>query len=134
LPWSLSDTGGHRARHAGDARPGKLLAPDLAGERLLRAYYAELVSLGVGQNDPGLCACLPDVNPAGAEREKPLDLLFAVIRAAGQVEVQAVLYRLGIGDRHEAHADRRVLVSPDDDLVLTLGEDLPVECLRPEPG
>src|SRR5450755_1294197 len=39
-----------------------------------------------------------------------------------------------IGDRHEAHADGRVLVSPDDDLALTLAENLPAECLRPEPG
>jgi hypothetical protein len=26
------------------------------------------------------------------------------------------------------------LVSPDDDLALTLGQDLPAQCLRPEPG
>ena len=45
-----------------------------------------------------------------------------------------VLDRLGIGDRHEAHADGRVLVGPDDDLVLALGQDLPAERLRPEPG
>jgi hypothetical protein len=56
------------------------------------------------------------------------------LRAAGQVEVHAVLYRLRIGDRHKAHADGRVLVSPDDDLALTLGQNLPAECLRPEPG
>src|SRR5437667_4193877 len=53
-----------------------------------------------------------------------------VLRAAGQVEVDAVLYRLRIGDRHEAHADGRVLVGPDDDLALTFGQDLPAECLR----
>jgi hypothetical protein len=48
--------------------------------------------------------------------------------------MHAVLDRLGIGDRHEAHADRRVLVGPDDDLVLALGQDLPAERLRSEPG
>ena len=41
---------------------------------------------------------------------------------------------LGVGDRHEAHADGRVLVGPDDDLVLALGQDLPAQHLRPEPG
>jgi hypothetical protein len=48
--------------------------------------------------------------------------------------MHAVLDRLGIGDRHEAHADGCVLVSPDDDLVLPFGQDLPAERLRPEPG
>ena len=45
----------------------------------------------------------------------------------------AVLDRLGVGDRHEAHADGCVLVSPYDDLVLPLGENLPAKPLRPEP-
>ncbi len=36
--------------------------------------------------------------------------------------------------RHEAHADGCVLVSADDDLALTLGENRPAERLRPEPG
>ena len=48
--------------------------------------------------------------------------------------MHAVLDYLGVGDRHEADADRRVLVSPDDDLVLALGQNLPAERLRPEPG
>jgi hypothetical protein len=53
--------------------------------------------------------------------------------AAGQVEVHAVLDCLRIGDRHEAHADGRVPVRADDDLALTLGQDLPAERLGPEP-
>jgi len=48
--------------------------------------------------------------------------------------MHAVLDRLGIGDRHEAHADGRVLVGSDDDLVLPLGQDLPAQRLRPEQG
>jgi hypothetical protein len=52
--------------------------------------------------------------------------------AAGEVKMYAVLDRLGVGDRHEAHADGRVLVGPDDDLVLPLRQDLPAERLRPE--
>jgi hypothetical protein len=109
-------------------------ASALADERLLRAYHAELVSLGVGQDRPGFLAGLPDVDAARPEREQSLDLLVAVFGAAGQVEVQAVLDRLGIGDRHEAQADRRVLVRADDDLALTLGQDPPAERLGPEPG
>ncbi len=46
----------------------------------------------------------------------------------------AVLDRLGVGDRHEAQAGGRVLAGPDDDLVLPPGQDLPAQCLRPEPG
>src|SRR5262249_9641407 len=97
-------------------------------------HYAELVSLGVGENGPGLGASLPDVNPACPEREKTVDLLETVCRAAGQVEVHTVLDRLGIGDRHEADSDGCVLVSPDNDLPLALGQDLPAKRLRPEPG
>ena len=48
--------------------------------------------------------------------------------------MHAVLDRLGIGDRHEAHADGCVHVGPDDDLVLPFGQDLPAERLGPEPG
>ena len=45
-----------------------------------------------------------------------------------------MLCRLRIGDRHEAHADGRVLIRPDNDLALTPGQNLPPERLRPEPG
>ena len=55
-------------------------------------------------------------------------------RLAAQTQMHPAIDRLGIADRHEAHADRRVLVSPDDDLVLALGQDLPARRLRPEPG
>src|SRR5215470_15749316 len=106
----------------------------LTDERFLRPHYAKLVSLGVGENGPGLSASLPDVNPACPERKKTVDLLETVCRVAGQVEVHTVLDRLGIGDRHEADADERVLVSPNNDLPLALGEDLPAKRLRPEPG
>ena len=106
----------------------------LADERVLRAYDAELVALWVGKDGPGLGAGLPDVDPLRPEREKAVDLLIAVCGAAGEIEMQAVLNRLGLGDRHETHADRCVLIGPDDDLVLPFGQDLPAERLRPEPG
>ena len=55
-------------------------------------------------------------------------------RLVAQTQMHPAVDRLGIADRHEAHAGGRVLVSPDDDLVLALGEDLPARRLRPEPG
>jgi hypothetical protein len=45
-----------------------------------------------------------------------------------------VLCRLRIGHHHEAHADGRVLICPDDDLAHTRGQNLLPEGLRPEPG
>src|SRR5919204_6999503 len=90
----------------------------LSDERFLRAHDAELVSLRVGKDSPGLSATLPDVHPARPERDKAVNLLIAIRGTAGQIEMLAVLDRLRTGDRHEAHADGRVLASPDDDLVL----------------
>jgi hypothetical protein len=60
--------------------------------------------------------------------------LVAIGGASGEVEMHAVLDRLGISDRHEADADGRVLVGPDDDLVLALGKYRPAKCLGPEQG
>jgi hypothetical protein len=105
-----------------------------AEERFLRAHYTELVSLGVGKNSPGLSAGLPSVHPPRPERKEAVDLLLAIGGASGQVEMHAVLDRLGISDRHEADADGRVLVGPDDDLVLALGKYRPAKCLGPEQG
>ena len=48
--------------------------------------------------------------------------------------MHAILDRLGIGDWHEAHADGRVLVGPDDDLIFALAQYLPAKRLRPESG
>ena len=95
---------------------------------------AELVSLRIGQDSLGLSVGLADVDPARPEREKAVDLLIAVRGAASEVEMRAVLDRLGIGDRHEAHAGGCVLPGPDDDLVLPLGQDRPAKCLCPGPG
>ena len=111
--------------------------PPLAGVKLvrpLRAHYAELVPLRVGKDSPGLSAGLPDIYPARPQRKKPAGLLLAIRSAGGEVKMHAVLDRLGIGDRHEAHADGCVLAGPDDDLVLALGQDLPAGRLCPEPG
>ena len=78
---------------------------------------------GVRQDSPGFSAGLPDADPARPERKQAVNLL-----------MHPVLDRPGPGDRHEAPADGRVLVSPDDDLVLPLGQNLPAKRLRPEPG
>ena len=63
-------------------------------------------SLRVGENSPGLSAGLADAGPARPGREEAVDLLVAVRGAAGVVKMHAVLDRLGVGDRHEAHAGR----------------------------
>jgi hypothetical protein len=81
----------------------------------------------------GSCGEPVDIDPARPEREKPVNLLIAVGGAGGEIKVHTVLDRLGIGNRHQADADRRVLAGPDDDLVLTLGENLPAKRPRPEP-
>src|SRR5260370_6051568 len=73
----------------------------------------------------GLSAGLPDVDPARPEREKAINLLVAVRGAAGEVEMHAVLDRLGLGDRLAAHAGERVCAGPDDALVHWLGKNLP---------
>jgi hypothetical protein len=87
----------------------------------------------VGKDSPRLSASLADVDPARPERKKAVNLLIAIRGAAGEVKMHPVLDRLGAGDRHEAHADGCVLVSPDDDLVLPLGDNLPAKRLCPEP-
>ncbi len=102
-------------------------------ERFLWAHYAELVSLRAGKDSPGVSAGLADVDPACPKRKEAVDLLIAVRGAGGEVKMHAVLDRLGVGDRHETHADGCILVGPDDDLVLALGQDLPAKYLRPEP-
>lgn len=48
--------------------------------------------------------------------------------------MDAIFDRLGLGDRHEAHADGRILFDPDNDLVLPLGQDFPAKRVRPELG
>src|SRR5215471_9150953 len=106
----------------------------LTDERFLRAHHTELVTLGVGKDSPGLSAGLSDVHPPCPELEKAVNLLIAIGGAAGEVDVHAILDRLGIGNGHEAHADWRVLVGPDDDLVLALAQYLPAKGPRPEPG
>ena len=68
----------------------------LTDERFLRAHDAELVSLRVGKDSPGLGAGLPDVDLTSPERKEAVDLLVAVRSAAGEVEMHAVLDCLGV--------------------------------------
>ena len=58
-------------------------AEALTDESLLRAHYAELVSLRIGKDSPGLSAGLPDVDSACPERKKAVNFLIAVRGAAG---------------------------------------------------
>src|SRR6266540_4436615 len=103
-------------------------------ERLLRTQDAKLVPLGVGEHGPGFRAALPDVDPARAERKNPLNLGVAAVRAGGKVKVQTILHRFAVGRWHEADSHCCSFVGADDDLSLTLRQDLPVQHLGPEPG
>jgi hypothetical protein len=106
----------------------------LTDECFLRAHNTELITFGVGEDSPGLGAGLSDVYPARPERKKTVNLLIAIGGVAGEVNMHAILDRLGVVDRHEAHADGRVLVGSDNDLILALAQYLPAKRLRPEPG
>src|SRR5215470_14978903 len=129
-PASLARTGRRSAEV--DRRGGP--APALAGKRFLRAHNAELVSLWVGKDSPGLGARLADVRAARPQRKEAFYLPVAVRGGAGQIEVHAVLDNLRTGHRHEANTDGCVRVRPDDDLVGVLRQDPPAKRLRPEPG
>src|SRR5262245_8960727 len=106
----------------------------LTDERRLRAYHAELVSLGVGEYGPRLGAGLADIHPAGAKCEDSLDLSSLIPGIGSEVEMETVLDGLLVGDGHEADANRGGLGRPDDDLSFALGEDLPIQHLGPEAG
>ena len=108
--------------------------PCSSDERFLRTQDTELVPLGIGEHGPRLRTALPDVDPSRAESENPLNLGVPAVRAGGEVKVQTILHRFAVGHRHEADSHRRGFVSADDDLSLTLGQDLPVQHLGPEPG
>jgi hypothetical protein len=56
--------------------------------------HAELVALGVGQDDEPLAPRLPDVCADRTEREQPLDLRVDPARDGTQVGVQPVLLLL----------------------------------------
>ena len=64
-------------------------------ESFLRAHYAELVSLRIGKDGPGLSAGLPNVDSARPERKKAVNFLIAVHGAAGEVKITRFLTVLG---------------------------------------
>jgi len=82
------------------------------GECFLRAHHAELISLGIGKYSPRLITSLADVNAACSERKKAVNLLIAVLGAARQVDMHAVLDCLWVSDRHEADPDGSVVAGP----------------------
>jgi hypothetical protein len=92
------------------------------------AEHAELVALGIGQHDPRLLA-LPDVDVTGSQADEAIDLVTLVLRA--EIEVQAVLCPLRLGDRLEEQAGDGVGRRPDLELVGLVVHDDPAEGLSP---
>ncbi len=76
------------------------------GAGLVPPQNAELVALGVGENDEALAAGLPDVGPAGAERQQPLDLRVDISVGGSEIRVVTVLPSLRVGGRLQPHAQR----------------------------
>ena len=92
---------------------------------------AELVALGVGQDDVALFGALPDVEVAGAEPQRRGHRVLLVGAAgAGQVKVHAVRRHLLRAARDEPEAELGVLAGQE----RTAGvlDDLPAEHVGPE--
>jgi Insertion element 4 transposase N-terminal len=96
-----------------------------AGERADQGAEAGGRRAAAGERDPE--------GGVGFFRGRARPATGALVRfVSEQAGMHAVLDRLRFGERREAHADRRVLIGPDDHL--TLGNNLPAECPRPEPA
>ena len=96
-----------------------------------RLDHAELVALGVAQDDVPLLGALPDVEMAGTEPQRRRHRLLLVVGAgAGEVEVNAVRSRLLRLARDEPEAELRVVTGQE----RTTGvlDDFPAEDPRPE--
>ena len=98
------------------------------GQGARGSEYAELVAFRVHEHGPGLLA-LSDVRSRGSQREQPLDLGVSIVRS--EVEVQAVLRRLRLGDRHEQEPRKSIRGGSDLELVWVVVHDDPAERVSP---
>jgi len=93
--------------------------PESGHKRDLRAYYAELIVLRVGEHVPRLLAGLADVGLSGPEGEQPRNLGAAIFRAGSEIEMEPVLDRLRRRpSRHKAQSDGCIDAWPDDDFAV----------------
>jgi len=58
----------------------------------------ELVTLHIGEQHPTAVADLADIDPPGAQRDEPLDLLIPPTIHQAQIQMQAVLALLGLSE------------------------------------
>lgn len=114
--------------------PSQASLPEQAApgeEGVARLDHAELVALGVGQDDVLLLGALPDVEVAGAEPQRRRHRVLLVGAAgAGQVKVHAVRPHLLRAARDEPEAELGVLARQE----RTTGvlDDRPAEHAGPE--
>src|SRR5262245_16006954 len=118
-----SATGGPSSRASGTSSPN-------AGP-LARSQHAELVAVGIGQDDPADVA-LADVDPLRPERDETFDLgLLITVGGWGEVEVPPVLAGLrrdgGTAPRHLRAALRRL----DRGLLVLITHQRPAQRVMP---
>src|SRR5262245_11052833 len=93
--------------------------PHGPGASVARAQDAELVALGVGQNDEACAVRLTNVHPPCAQLLEPAYLSrLVVVGSRRQIEMEAVLHILALGDPYECQP-RASLLDRDG---LALGE------------
>lgn len=108
--------------------PSSVSASDAGSGRGPRTEHAELVSFGIGQDDPGLVA-LTHVRQARTQGQQTTDLGIPVDRA--KVEMEAILDGLAFRYAHEEKARQSVAGRPNLELVAGLVHDDPSEGLLP---
>ena len=133
-----------------DQRPSKRLAPEVADlprtvardrseapavseEGVVRLDDAELVAFGVGENDMIVVWSLTDIDVAGAAIEQSLDRFLLVIDGrARQIEMDAILARFLLSDRHEQDPEAGVIRGDETGPITGLVVDVPVQSVGPE--
>ena len=109
------------------------LVADVAARRPYRGRvpslgdHAELVTLGIGHKTVARLFAGCPMSTVARKPEQPLDLLVAVLRAAGQVQVHAVLDRLGMVTGMEHMPTGACSSVPMTISRSTLGQDLPAQ-------
>jgi hypothetical protein len=112
---------GERPSNAGITTSGRVL-----DRRSLppRTEHAELVALGIGEDDPGFLA-LADVSMCGAEFEKTSHLAPLIVGA--KVEMESVLDRLALRHSNEQQTRESVRLRSNLEVVWIVVDDHPAQ-------